>query len=152
MGVGCAVDEVRARIESGTIGHVGLPESLDYVAAGLGWIVGAGEERLEPVVATEGVSRGGEHVERGKVIGLDHSVRASDAEGRSIRLHLVMRLDADEPTDEIIVDGEPGLHLVFSGGVNGDIATVATVLNSARFAVEAPAGLIARIPVPRAEA
>jgi len=84
----------------------------------------------------------------GAVLGLDHEVSAEDGRGRGLSLHLVMRLDAKEPVDEIVVDGDPPLHLRFLDGVDGDVATVATVLNGARFALDAPAGLIAKLPMP----
>ncbi len=148
MGVGESEKSVRARIEARSIGHVGLPESLGYLASALGWNTGLVSERLDPIIADEEVVRGEERVAPGAVLGLDHEVSCEDDRGRPLGLHLVMRLDAEEPVDEIVVDGDPPLHLRFLGGVDGDVATVATVLNGARFAIDAPAGLIAKLPIP----
>ncbi len=148
MGVGDSAESVRERIAAGAIGHVGLRESLQYLASALQWKIGPISERLEPVVADREVARGDERVPAGAVLGLDHEAHAEDEGGRSLSLHLVMRLDASDPTDEISISGDPPLHVRFIGGVDGDVATVATVLNGARFAVEAPAGLIAKMPMP----
>jgi len=38
--------------------------------------------------------------------------------------------------------------LRFEGGVAGDQATVATVMNAARYVVAAPPGLVAHLPLP----
>lgn len=148
MGVGAAVDEVSKRIAEASIGHVGLVESLQHLGACLGWRLGTVEERLAPVVAEQRVDKAGEVVEAGAVVGLDHTAEASTADGRSLALSLTMRLDTDEPFDEIEIDGEPPVHLRFPRGVAGDEATAATVLNAARFACEAPPGLITRLATP----
>ncbi|RMD83187.1 MAG: hypothetical protein D6815_07255, partial [Candidatus Dadabacteria bacterium] len=148
MGVGRPRAEVEAAAEAGTIGHVGLRESLYYLAAGLGWKLDSVRERIEPIVAREALEKGGELVRPGEVLGLDHSVEATALGGGRARLHLVMRLDATDPVDEIRLEGEPPLHVRFVGGVDGDVATAATVINAASFARGAAPGLITRIAMP----
>jgi hypothetical protein len=148
MGVGAESDDVRARIEAGSIGHVGLIESLQHLAGGLGWQIGDIDEQLAPVIGETDVERAGESVPAGRVLGLHHTAVARAADGRPIELSLTMRLDAEEPVDVVEIDGEPPLRLRFEGGVAGDQATVATVLNGARFVVDAEPGLITRLPIP----
>jgi hypothetical protein len=148
MAVGDDPASVMDLIGASAIGHVGLVESLEYVADSLGWEIGPIDEKLSPVVAERRVERAGETVEVGRVLGLDHTATAVAADGRPIELSLTMRLDATEPYDEIRIDGQPPIHARFEGGINGDQATVATVLNAARFAVESAPGLLSRIPLP----
>ncbi len=148
MGVGRPAAEVQARIAGSSIGHVGLEESLHYLAASLGWKIGPVAERLEPVVATSVVEKAGERVGVGAVLGLSHSAEARDESGRRIALSLVMRLDAAQPFDEIEIDGDPPIRVNFPQGVDGDEATAATVLNATAFAMTAPPGLITRLAVP----
>ena len=46
-----------------------------------------------------------------------------------IKLDLQMYLDASLPHDAIVVRGRPDLNLVLNGGVAGDDATVAALIN-----------------------
>jgi len=52
-----------------------------------------------------------------------------------------MYLDAAEPHDAIQIEGEPPLNVVVNGGVAGDHATVAALVNSAPKIVASEAGL-----------
>jgi len=148
MGVGESVAAVEPRVASRQIGHVGLLDSLRYLAAELGWSLASIEQTLRPVVATSRVEKAGESVAQGHVLGMEETAEGIAHDGRSIRLHLTMRLDAHEPHDVIRIAGEPPIVLRFEGGVAGDQATVATVMNAARYVVAAPAGLIAHLPLP----
>jgi len=148
MGVGEALAAVQPRVESHGIGHVGLLDSLRYIAAELAWPLAEVSHSLVPVVAEERVEKAGEVVAAGAVLGMDETVVGTAEDGRKIRLHLTMRLDTSEPFDEIRIAGEPPIVLRFDGGVAGDQATVATVMNAARYVVAAPPGLVAHLPLP----
>jgi 4-hydroxy-tetrahydrodipicolinate reductase len=132
----------------GAIGHVGLRESLDYLADALGWELAEVRHDLAPVVAEQRVEKAGEVVEPGQVLGMAENAEAETTDGRRLSLSLTMRLDAEEPYDEVRIAGVPPIVLRFSSGVAGDQATAATVMNAARYVAEAPAGLIARLPLP----
>jgi hypothetical protein len=148
MGVGETAGAVRPRVESHAIGHVGLVDSLRYLAAELDWPLAEVSHTLIPVVAEKHVEKSGEVVAAGAVLGMDETVVGTAEDGRKLRLHLTMRLDADEPFDEVRIAGEPPIVLRFEGGVAGDQATVATVMNAARYVVAAPPGLVAHLPLP----
>jgi len=47
-----------------------------------------------------------------------------------ITLEMAMTLGQDNPRDVIEIDGTPNTRLVFEGGVHGDIATAAVVVNA----------------------
>jgi hypothetical protein len=55
-----------------------------------------------------------------------------------------------DPRDEIEIDGTPPLRAVIAGGVNGDIATCAVVLNMAPVVAVAPPGLHTMLDLPPA--
>jgi len=148
MGVGETLAAVGPRLAERQIGHVGLLDSLRYLAAELGWSLENITQSLRPLVAAARVEKSGEIVEAGRVLGMEETADGIARDGRSLRLHLTMRLDASEPYDVIRIAGEPPIVLRFEGGVAGDQATVATVMNAARYVVAAPAGLIAHLPLP----
>ncbi len=150
MGVGEDAASVNAKLARRQMGHVGLVESLRYLASALGWNIGAVDENLSPIIADTRVECGGEIVEAGAVLGLRHQAGAVDGSGRSITLELAMRIDVEEALDEIDIDADPPVRVRIPGGLNGDHATVASVLNATRFVLNAPPGLQRELPVPLA--
>ena len=68
-----------------------------------------------------------------------------------LRLEMVMALGAKDPVDETIIDGTPPVHLKFEGGLAGDRATTATLVNGIPRALAAPPGLhtLLDLPIPR---
>ena len=143
VGTGMTQEEFREKIENKTItGHVGLLESINMIAAGIGWELDeAVELPPEPVIANEEISSGLGPVQPGEVIGLT-SVAFAKREGREV-IYLEFNANAgvDEEYDEIIIDGIPKIHEKIIGGVHGDIGTVAVTINTIPRAVEAPAGV-----------
>ncbi len=148
MGVGEDAEAVRARTSTFSIGHAGFSESVRYIAAALGWTVGDVEQTLEPVVATTRVERAGEVVLPGQVLGLAHTAKAVAKDGKEISFSLTMRLDCEEPFDEIQIDGRPPVIVRFPIGLQGDLATLASAVNACSFVVTAPPGLICRLATP----
>lgn len=148
MGVGENASAVREKTRTFSMGHAGFPESLRYLAAALGWSLGEVVQTLEPVVADVRVERGGEVVEPGCVLGLAHTARATSPDGREISYSLTMRLDCEEPFDEIEIDGRPPVVVRFPSGLQGDMATLASAINACSFVVTAEPGLICRLATP----
>jgi 2,4-diaminopentanoate dehydrogenase len=62
-----------------------------------------------------------------------------------------MCLEAKNPHDAVQIEGEPPLNVVIHGGVAGDPATVAALVNTAPRLLQAPPGLLLMtdLPVPR---
>ncbi|MEO5739779.1 MAG: hypothetical protein ABIS29_04200 [Vicinamibacterales bacterium] len=148
MGVGEAAAAVRERTSRFAIGHAGFPESVRYLAASLGWKVGDVTQTLEPVVAETRVERAGEVVLPGQVLGLAHTAKASSPDGKEISFSLTMRLDCEEPFDEIEIDGRPPIVVRFPIGLQGDLATLASAVNACSFVVTAAPGLVCRLATP----
>jgi hypothetical protein len=61
-----------------------------------------------------------------------------------------MYLDAKDPHDAIQIEGDPSLNLIIPGGVAGDQATVASLVNTAARLRQARPGLLlpTQLPVP----
>lgn len=135
MGVGLTRARFEKGVADGSLGHVGLAQSLHLIAASLGY---------EPTDITQGIS---------PVLGsLDYVMGATqfarcNAGKCSIRLDLEMTMTSTD-FDLIEVKGEPSLKLRFENGVFGDSATVALAVNAAERIRHARPGLITVLELP----
>jgi 4-hydroxy-tetrahydrodipicolinate reductase len=149
-GGGLSVAEFRAQAQAGKLGHVGLAESAALIARGLRWEINAAQiaETIEPVltdatVRTEYVTAGPEQCK-----GQQQTVTVQGEGERRIELTLRMELGAAEEYDEIIIEGEPGLHARIIGGVFGDSATAGCTVNLIRQTAGARPGLLTVLDLP----
>jgi 4-hydroxy-tetrahydrodipicolinate reductase len=150
VGTGLTPTEFRERIDSGVItGHVGLVESMQMIASGLGWeLEDYAEEPPSPVIAETDTETGVGMVRAGDVIGLSSRAHARGGGVERIRLEFHAYAGADDEYDEVSIDGIPPIRQRIHGGVHGDIGTVAVTVNTVPHAVEAPAGLRTMIELP----
>jgi 2,4-diaminopentanoate dehydrogenase len=58
-----------------------------------------------------------------------------------VSLDLKMYLGASEPRDRLLIRGDPPVDILVRGGVAGDAATVAALVNSVGRLLRTPAGL-----------
>ncbi|MFW6223722.1 MAG: dihydrodipicolinate reductase, partial [Spirochaetota bacterium] len=151
VGVGLSAEAFREAIDSGKItGHVGLRESMQMIAATLGW---SPEEFVEespaPVIAREPTETGLGTVAPGDVVGLTSIVHAREGETERIRLMFHAYAGVEEEYDEVVIDGEPSIRQRIAGGVHGDRGTVAVTVNTAARVVDVAPGLktMAEIPL-----
>ena len=142
IGSGLTAGEFIERISRGEGGHAGLSESLAYLAWRLGLEVDEIEEEISPVIARREVKTEFFNVPPGRVIGVRQRATGRYKKGNEpIRLRLEMYLDAENPRDEVKIEGIPPLHLRIEGGTPGDQATSAILVNSISFLSEMEAGL-----------
>lgn len=127
-GVGMEVAEFERLASTGGIGHVGLRQSVQLAAVGLGLPVERYEEDLYPVVAKVDTATALGTVPAGAVIGQRQRAVAHGAGREVVRLDLQMSAGADA-VDEVTVVGIPGICQRIEGGVNGDVGTEAVVTN-----------------------
>jgi 4-hydroxy-tetrahydrodipicolinate reductase len=99
------------------------------IADSLGLPIDSIDESIEPVIAGETVRVGSLEVPRGHVLGIHQVARGASRGSESICLELEMYIGAPEPSDTITINGVPDLKLVIPGGIHGDLATVAVVVN-----------------------
>jgi 4-hydroxy-tetrahydrodipicolinate reductase len=151
IGSGLEPERFRALFKEGKMGHVGLVESLALVAHTLGWRIGEIAETCEPVIAERAIKTEFLEVPRGLTCGIHHRAEAVTREGRGLVLDLTMRLEAENPRDEVRVTGDPPVHAVLPGGIHGDRATVAALVNTAARIREVEPGLrlMTELPTPR---
>jgi len=86
-------------------------------------------------------------VKAGLVRGLRQVARAYTDGGEFMTLVFVAALEAEEEGDTIRIVGEPSLEVNLKG-TNGDLATVAIVVNAIRRVKEARPGLVTMADLP----
>ncbi len=150
IGAGLTVAEFRQLAAEKKIRHVGLAESLHMVAAAMGWQLDDYEETIEPVVAETDQRTEFLTVPAGHAAGV-HQRAVGRVGGRQVlTLELKMYVGAKEPRDAVRIDGEPPLELVLPGGVHGDVATAAIVVNCVPRVLQAAPGLLTMKDLPPA--
>ena len=154
VGAGLTETEFSEKKATGTFGHIGLVESLYMVAETLGWTLDRIDERLNPVISSREVVTPYLTVEAGQVAGIHHAAEGFVGERQVVSLDLKMYVGAEDPVDAVTVVGDPPIDLAIRGGIFGDTATVAALVNAAPLVVDARPGLVtvADIPLPRAYA
>ena len=152
VGAGMKPDEFRRLVKEGKLGHIGLLESMYLVAKGLGWNLTWHRENIEPVLAEEPQQTQFFTVAVGEVAGIKHTCSGFCDDRQVIDLDLRMYVGAKDPLDCIEIEGVPPLTLTLPGGVAGDVATVATLVNGIPRVLESEPGLktMLDLPIPRA--
>ena len=150
IGSGQNPDDFRAKFAAGKAGHAGFQQSVALLAHAMGWRLDEIRETCEPVVATSRVVTKFFAVAAGQSLGIHQKCIGLVAGETRIKLDLQMYLDASLPHDAIVVRGRPDLNLVLNGGVAGDDATVASLINIIpRLRASAPGvRLMTELPVP----
>jgi 4-hydroxy-tetrahydrodipicolinate reductase len=144
VGAGLTPEAYERERLSKTIGHVGLAESLACMSRGLGRPITLDEieERLEPVIADRLLDSTLGPIEPGWVAGTRQTVFTLTDGLPHLRLELTIAVGAGPPEDAIFVTGHPSFTLTIPGGLDGDPATCAALVNAIPLAIGAPAGLI----------
>jgi 4-hydroxy-tetrahydrodipicolinate reductase len=151
VGIGLDYQEASHLAAEGRLGHVGLRLSALLVARGMGWTVSSCVEDLRIVCAGDSPTRRSRKTPRpgAEVIGLTQSVTLSDPAGVRIRMEMVMVAGTEGPHDTITIAGEPDLNLWIQGGIPGDSATVACLINGMMHVLAPPRpGLLTLLDLP----
>jgi len=148
IGAGHTLEEFEKRVTTGTLKHVGLPESIAMIASGLGWKLDEVTESIEPVVARARVKTEFVTVEPGQAAGVRQVGRGIYAGEELITLEFEASVGAPESYDAVYISGIPNLEVVVKGGTHGDIATAAIVVNSVYRVIDAPPGLVTMKDLP----
>lgn len=130
IGVGLNDAEFNAQVAAGTLRHVGLGESLHFIAHYLGLKVTRWEEDIRPVYADKNMSSGLGPVKKGAICGVRQEARGYDGDALPVELKFQASIGLKDPHDRVIVTGVPAIDLKWQGGVQGDIATSAITLNA----------------------
>ncbi len=141
IGAGLTLDEFAAMVKDGGVRHVGLVESITMIADALGWRLDRLTETVVPKVAHAAVSSDVLSVQAGHVCGLIQDGIGYRKGTPVIRLHMEAYLGAPASYDAVRVIGTPPLVMRIEGGVHGDLATTAMVVNSLPKVIQASPGL-----------
>ena len=152
IGAGLTVEEFKAKVAEGTIRHVGFAESIAMIAAAMGWKLDRIEESVQPKVAERPVASEHIKVEAGQAAGVDQNAWGIKNNEKVITLNLQAYLGCPDPKELIVIEGNPPIELTIKGGVHGDIATSAVVVNCIPRVINARPGLstMKDLPVPSA--
>lgn len=150
IGSGLPPAEFRRLFQQGKAGHAGLKESLALIAHCLGWKTTNIVETGDALVARHHIRTAYLEVKNGQTCGLHQRAEAKVNGKVRLTLDLKMYLDAPDPHDAVQIEGEPPLDVLIRGGVAGDQATVAALVNTAPRLLKAAPGLLLMtdLPVP----
>jgi 4-hydroxy-tetrahydrodipicolinate reductase len=142
IGAGLNLAQFRRALTEGTVRHVGLLESVHMIAAGLGWKLQRVDESVEPAIAPRDLDTEYLRVSAGSAAGIHQSARGYRDGELAISLDLQMYVGAESPRDHVLVDGDPPIDATIAGGVAGDAATAAMVVNVIPKVLAAPPGVL----------
>jgi 4-hydroxy-tetrahydrodipicolinate reductase len=111
------------------------------IADSLGWTLDRITDHVEPKLATVTISSEFLAVDPGYVCGIVQEGIGYRKKEPAIRLYMEAYLGAPNPYDLIEINGAPRLSVKIAGGIHGDTATAALVVNSIPRVLEAAPGL-----------
>jgi 4-hydroxy-tetrahydrodipicolinate reductase len=152
IGAGKTLAEFRKLVKSGEIRHVGLPESIAMIAAGLGWKLDKIAESIGPIVAAKPVRSRFLAVKAGQAAGVKQIGRGFRRGKEVITLEFQAYLGAEESYDAVFIRGLPDMEVVIKGGTHGDVATASMVVNSVPRILQASPGLVTMKDIPMVSA
>ena len=150
VGAGMTPRAFREKIAKKELGHVGLLESLHLVAGKLGMALDEVVEAINPVIAKKALKTKFFSLKPGDVAGIKHIAKGLRGGEAILTLDLRMYIGARDPHDSVRIEGTPQIHLRIEGGVAGDQATAAVLVNSIESVVNAPPGLTTVTDIPAA--
>lgn len=148
IGAGLSLQEFEERKEAGTLRHVGLTESMQMIASNLGWKLDHTEDIINPVFAEEDIETPHMAIKKGQITGVSQIGRAYSEDQLKISLIFQATVGEKESYDEIIIKGNPNIKSKIQGGVNGDVATCAIVVNCCKGILSAQSGLRTMTDIP----
>lgn len=148
VGAGMTVDEFRAAVGAGRIKHMGLKESLMMVGRGLGVEFDrVTDEKIEPILAEREVVTQYLRVAPGQVAGVHQTIQGSGRIDVSLELRMYVGAE-DVAADRVVVKGVPDVEMEIKGGVHGDRATAAMVVNCIPRIMQARPGVLTMDDIP----
>ena len=130
IGAGLTREQFQAKVDDGSVRHVGLTESVSMIADAMGWKVDRITDEIQPKIAATTVASEFLAVDPGYVCGIVQDGIGYRDGKPIITLHMEAYLGAPESYDAVEIDGSPALKMKLAGGVHGDIATASIVVNS----------------------
>lgn len=141
IGAGLSLSEFDQRKKNGSLRHVGLTESMHFIADAVGMEIDSTEDIITPVIAKEEIVTEAMTIPHGYAMGVRQEGRAYNNGEEKIKLIFEAAVGSGTSYDEVIISGMPDIHSRIEGGVNGDVATCSIVLNAIPNVLAASPGL-----------
>lgn len=143
VGAGLTRQEFEAATAEGKIRHVGLRQSLMMIADGLNLELDSiSDEIVEPVIAGTRMRTDSLDVPAGHVAGIHQMIKGERRGVTEILLDLRMYIGAEHAGDRIEIRGVPDVSVSIAGGIHGDRATAAIVVNAIPRVIAARPGVL----------
>ncbi|WP_421762798.1 hypothetical protein [Ekhidna sp.] len=141
IGAGLSQDEFAKRKSDGSLRHVGLTESIQFIATALGLELDRVTDEISPLISENGIKTKDLNVEPNFCTGV-RQIGTGYLNGKEIiKLNFIAGVGIESSYDSIEVAGNPNIKSTIEGGVNGDIATCAITVNAIYSIVRANPGL-----------
>jgi len=118
------------------------------IAAGVGWDLDKILETIEPVIAETEARSDYVTVAPGQAAGVKQIGHGYTNGEEIITLEFQAYLGAKSPHDAVYIKGTPDVEVVIKGGVHGDLATAAMVVNAIPKVITSPPGFISMKDLP----
>jgi 4-hydroxy-tetrahydrodipicolinate reductase len=141
IGAGLSLEDFEKKKQTGTLRHVGLTESMQFIAESVGWELDHTEDIISPVIAEADTQTSSMFIPAGHALGVRQIGRASYKGKEKIKLIFEAAVGTGKAFDEIKITGQPDINSRIEGGVHGDIATCSIVLNTIPKILTASPGL-----------
>jgi hypothetical protein len=148
VGAGLNAHQFRRAVTEGHVQHVGLAQSVHMIAAALGWKLDKVEESIDAAIAPRDLDTEVLRIPAGATAGIKQHARGYRNGEAVVSLDLQMYVGAESPRDHILIEGTPKIDVTVAGGIAGDIATAAIVVNSLPKLLAARPGLITMLDLP----
>jgi 4-hydroxy-tetrahydrodipicolinate reductase len=141
IGAGLTTQGFAEKVRAGTLRHVGLTESIQMIAASLGWTLDKTEDIITPIIAERTTQTEAMEVKAGDVLGVQQIGRGMVAGEERITLFFRAAIGEPGSRDRVLIEGVPTIDSTIEGGVNGDVATCAMLTNAIPSILNARPGL-----------
>ncbi len=150
IGAGLDLKAFKAKELTGTLRHVGLKESVYFLANSIGFKLDNVTEDLQPVIAEDLINVPSMDIKKGDARGVEQISHGYINGDCKIKMHFKAAIGEPRSFDRVTIKGVPSFVSEIDTGVNGDIATCAITINSVKSILKASSGLhtMATIPVP----
>lgn len=141
IGAGLILEEFEMKKTDGSLRHVGLTESMHFIAETVGFDFDMTEDIISPIIAEEEIVTEHMTIPKGDAMGVRQVGRAMYKGEEKIKLVFEAAVGLGDSYEEVIIKGNPNIHSRIDGGVHGDVATCSIVLNAIPNVMKANPGL-----------
>jgi 4-hydroxy-tetrahydrodipicolinate reductase len=141
IGAGLDLEAFERKKQEGTLRHVGLTQSIQFIGNCLGWKLTKTEDVISPAIAEKEITTQALTIPAGHAAGVLQVGKGFIGSEEKITLLFRAAVGEPDPRDMVEILGTPNITSTIQGGVNGDIATCAITINAVKAILNAKPGL-----------